>query len=146
MRLNVKNTARLAVSAGLCASLVMGGMPLTAIADELEIEKAGEAQSALVGQGSAGAQDDGAGKDSATDQAGASDASVGEQALVAGAAADEAPVAEDGAKPAADETAGLAGKGTAEEPYQVSSAAELQLVAEKVNAGEGNYATAYYKL
>lgn len=142
MRLNVKNTARLAVSAGLCASLVMGGMPLTAIADELEIEKAGEAQSALVEQGSAGAQDDGAGKDSAIDQAGASDASVGEQALVAGAAADETSAAEDGVTPAAD----LAGKGTVEDPYLVSSVADLGLVAEKVNVGEGGYANAHYKL
>lgn len=35
MKLNVTSTARLAVTAGLCASLVMGGMPIQAFAAEL---------------------------------------------------------------------------------------------------------------
>ena len=46
----------------------------------------------------------------------------------------------------ADDTAALRGAGTAEDPYQVASVQDLQLVAEKVNAGDAAYAAAHYKL
>lgn len=40
----------------------------------------------------------------------------------------------------------LAGSGTEAEPYLIKSAADLQLMQQKVNANEGNYAGAYYQL
>lgn len=39
----------------------------------------------------------------------------------------------------------LNGKGTAEEPYTINTAEELAFVAKKVNAGDSQYTTAYYK-
>lgn len=44
MKLDVKNTARLAVVAGLCASLTLGGAPMMALAVELGTGDAEEPQ------------------------------------------------------------------------------------------------------
>ena len=37
------------------------------------------------------------------------------------------------------------GDGSAENPYVIDSSAKLEYMAEQINAGSGNYSTAYYK-
>ena len=45
---------------------------------------------------------------------------------------------------AADDFSG--GSGTSADPYIISTAADLKLLADKVNAGEESYASAYYEI
>lgn len=148
MGLKLKNSARLAVSAGLCASLVMGGMPLNAIADELGVEKIDEAAAAAVEQNTAADQvaaDQGDADHTVADQAGGQDAPETSDAPASDAASDAEPAAAEAVAPET-EAASLAGEGTAEDPYQVATADDLRFVADRVINGEGNYASASYKL
>lgn len=141
--LKLKNSARLAVSAGLCASLVMGGMPLNAIADELGVEKIDEAAGAAVEQNTAADQGDA--DHTVADQVDGQDTPETSEAPASDAASDAEPAAAEAVAPET-EAASLVGKGTAEDPYQVATADDLRFVADKVNTGEGNYASASYKL
>ena len=58
----------------------------------------------------------------------------------------DAAVQNEDSAPSATAVASLKGEGTKENPYQISSADELAFMAEKVNAGDVQYASACYKL
>ena len=139
MRKKARNAARIAATMGLSAVLALGGTPILAVAAEPDDlgssaavgvqsgeEEGSDGSDAVVGEaetaGGNGAQADG------SEPAGG---------VASASAADKAATAAD---------AELAGKGTAEDPYQVGTVADLQKVAELVNGGDAAYAKAHYKL
>lgn len=139
MRKKARGAARIAAAMGLSAVLALGGTPILAVAAEPDDfgssaaagvqsgeEEGSDGSDAVVGEAEA-AGGNGAQADGSEPASGVAPAS----------AADKAATAADGE---------LAGKGTAEGPYQVGTVADLQKVAELVNGGDAAYAKAHYKL
>lgn len=148
MKLDVKNTARLAVVAGLCASLTLGGAPMMALAVELGTGDAEEPQRTEV---SAAPENEGdkaapAGDGEEGVRAGATedadDAGGPEGAAASNGGADEEPAATPQTMTALS-VAGDAGETSTEgwvedaekKTVAISSAAALEKFADNVNGG-----------
>ena len=133
MRKKARGAARIAAAMGLSAVLALGGTPILAVAAEPDD---------LGSSAAAGVQ---SGEEEGSD---GSDAVVGEAEAAGGngAQADGSEPASAADKAATAADGELAGKGTAEGPYQVGTVADLQKVAELVNGGDAAYAKAHYKL
>lgn len=139
MRKKARGAARMAAAMGLSAVLALGGTPILAIA--AEPDDLGSSAAAGVQSGEEEGSD---GSDAVVGEAEAAggngaqaDGSEPASGVAPASAADKAATAADGE---------LAGKGTAEDPYQVGTVADLQKVAELVNGGDAAYAKAHYKL
>ena len=139
MRKKARGAARIAAAMGLSAVLALGGTPILAVA--AEPDDLGSSAAAGVQSGEEEGSD---GSDAVVGEAEAAggngaqaDGSEPASGVAPASAADKAATAADGE---------LAGKGTAEGPYQVGTVADLQKVAELVNGGDAAYAKAHYKL
>ncbi len=150
MKKKARGAARIAAVMGLSAVLALGGTPILAIAaepDDLGSSAAVGAQGSEEGKGNGSGTVAGEANGAGASEGGVADAAAqgGEPAEGAAPAGDVALAsANDGAATVADGE--FAGKGTAEDPYQIGTVADLQKVADLVNKGEAGYAKAHYKL
>ena len=152
MKTQIKRTANIAVTAGLCASLTLGGFPLHAIAEEVSV---GFDALASQEEGSATAKADASPVEEEAPVAPTAPAAVeapSDSAMVPANDPAEEPgdtSSEEGSPKAvpAQQAEGVAfkGAGTAQDPYQIASAADFELLAKKINDGEAGFASATYK-
>lgn len=123
---DIENTARLAVTAGLCASITLGGLPVAAIAAEVE----GAAPTGVI----------------APAEQPAADASAAEAPAPEVRTGEDAAVPDGSVEAASARAKAWQGSGTAEDPYRIASVADLELLATAVNVEGVDYTGKHFRV